>query len=269
MTFNEIEKTKLFLEEVETIKNYDDMLKFKGELNGFYGAKFNLNLRIKTRLNAESYAPVDIEIDKSCIKSFLEGVLATDDNTSIVCDLINLMREGESAKNDSRASTKYVAKIYHAYSGVIQFDKTIESIAASAVLPDFYAFKADSYMIDGVIAKLKNYAISILQKPSKTKGVSPIQINTYSSSNSSASADNKLSIENIFAVARSKVEDEGLADAQLQDVLKKINEIEEIAKSMDSKGKRWNKAKEILKWVVEQGIQVASIVLPLLAPMIG
>ena len=51
--------------------------------------------------------------------------------------------------------------------------------------------------------------------------------------------------------------------------MEKIKEIEEIAKSKENKGKRWAKAKNILKWVAEQGITVAGIVLPLLAPMIG
>ena len=268
MTFNEIEKTKLFLEEVETANNYDAMQKLKGELQGFYGARFNLSLKIKMCLSAESYTPIYVDNDKACIRSFLESILATDDSTSIICDLIDLMHEGKSAKNNPKASIQYIAKVYHSYSGVIQFDKTIESIATSAILPDFNAFKADNYMVDGVIAKLKNYAISILQKPVKAKEVSPIQINTYSSSNSSASADNKLSAENIFVEARHQVDDEGLADVQMQEVLKKISEIEEISKSKESKGKRWSKAKEILKWVVEQGIQVAGIVLPLLAPMI-
>lgn len=268
MTFNEIERTKLFLNEVETVNNYDSMQKLKGELKGFYGQKFNLNLKIKMCMSAESYTSVYVEHDKASIRSFLESVLATDDKTSIICDVIDLMREGEGAKNNPKASIQYVAKVYHSYSGVIQFDKTIESIASSAILPDFYAFKPDNYMIDGINAKLKNYAMSILNKSTKEKEVSPIQINTYSSSNSSASADNNLSVENIFVEARNKVADEGLAEAQMQEVLKKISEIEDISKSKESRGKRWSKAKEILKWVVEQGIQVAGIVLPLLVPMI-
>ena len=69
--------------------------------------------------------------------------------------------------------------------------------------------------------------------------------------------------------ARRQVDAAGLADDQYQAVMDKLNEIEEIAKSKENKGKRWTKAKEILKWVAEQGITVAGIILPLLAPMIG
>lgn len=38
--------------------------------------------------------------------------------------------------------------------------------------------------------------------------------------------------------------------------------------SKESKGTRWAKIKDVFKWVAEQGIQVASIIVPLLANMI-
>lgn len=51
-------------------------------------------------------------------------------------------------------------------------------------------------------------------------------------------------------------------------MLEKLNELELIAKSNESKGKRWNKAKEILKWLIEQGIAAAGIIVPVLASSI-
>ena len=45
----------------------------------------------------------------------------------------------------------------------------------------------------------------------------------------------------------------------------KISELEELSKSKESKGKRWQKVKEFMKWLVEQGIQVAGVLLPVLA----
>ena len=38
--------------------------------------------------------------------------------------------------------------------------------------------------------------------------------------------------------------------------------------SKESKGKRWAKIKDFFKWVAEQGIQVASIIVPLLTTTI-
>lgn len=51
--------------------------------------------------------------------------------------------------------------------------------------------------------------------------------------------------------------------------MEKLNEVEKIAKNKEGTVKRWQKAKDFLRWVAEQGITVAGIVLPLLAPMIG
>ena len=44
----------------------------------------------------------------------------------------------------------------------------------------------------------------------------------------------------------------------------KITELEEIVKSKISKKSKWQKLCEIMKWVVEQGVQVASIIVPLI-----
>lgn len=59
-----------------------------------------------------------------------------------------------------------------------------------------------------------------------------------------------------------------LMKQQFDILIKKLNELEEIGKSKESKGRRWQKAKEVMKWLVEQGIQVAAIVVPVLATCI-
>ena len=38
--------------------------------------------------------------------------------------------------------------------------------------------------------------------------------------------------------------------------------------SKESKGKRWAKIRDVFKWVAEQGIQVAGIIVPLLSSTI-
>lgn len=95
-----------------------------------------------------------------------------------------------------------------------------------------------------------------------------ININQNISNNASSESNVSLDISFSFQVARKKAEDEGLADEQYKAVMEKLTELENIAKSKESKGKRWAKAKEIMKWLVEQGIQVAGILLPVLAQTI-
>ena len=95
-----------------------------------------------------------------------------------------------------------------------------------------------------------------------------ININQNISSNSSSESNVTVDISFSFQSARKKVEDEGLADEQYKAVMEKLAQLENIAKSKESKGKRWAKAKEIMKWLVEQGVQVAGILLPVLAQTI-
>ena len=54
-------------------------------------------------------------------------------------------------------------------------------------------------------------------------------------------------------------------EQRIEEVLAKIQELKDIMESKESKGKRWAKIKDFFKWVAEQGIQVASIIVPLLA----
>ena len=77
-----------------------------------------------------------------------------------------------------------------------------------------------------------------------------------------------VDISAIFENARQKVEDEGVSDVQAREVLEKLAELEEISKSKESKGKRWSRAKEIMKWLAEQGIAVAGIIIPVLSEVL-
>ena len=80
-----------------------------------------------------------------------------------------------------------------------------------------------------------------------------------------ASANATVDISIVFENAIKQVEDACLPDAQEKEVLAKIQELKDIMESKESKGKRWAKIKDFFRWVAEQGIQVASIIVPLLA----
>ena len=68
-----------------------------------------------------------------------------------------------------------------------------------------------------------------------------------------------------FSEARAKVENmTSLNEDEIQEILGKIDALEKIANSGDRKTKKWDNAKEIIKWVAEKGIDVAKIVIPLL-----
>lgn len=97
----------------------------------------------------------------------------------------------------------------------------------------------------------------------------------YENKYSEKTCDSSLTINNTnqmdvnmtitFPEARVKIENmTSLHEAEIQEILKKIDELEKIANSSDRKTKKWDNAKGIIKWVAEKGVDVAKIILPLL-----
>lgn len=68
-----------------------------------------------------------------------------------------------------------------------------------------------------------------------------------------------------FDAVREKVDNmTSLSDADIAEIQKRIDEIEEIVNSKESKSKKWSKAKEIIKWIADKGVDVGIALLPLL-----
>lgn len=55
-----------------------------------------------------------------------------------------------------------------------------------------------------------------------------------------------------------------LKDIEIEEIHKKIDELEKIVNSSDRKTKKWDNAKEIIKWVADKGIDVGLTLLPLI-----
>ena len=55
-----------------------------------------------------------------------------------------------------------------------------------------------------------------------------------------------------------------LREDEIEEITSKIDEIERIVNSKDRKTKKWEEAKEIIKWIAEKGVDVGITLLPLL-----
>ena len=67
-----------------------------------------------------------------------------------------------------------------------------------------------------------------------------------------------------FEEARKKVESmSALEDKEIEEILDKISQIEDVYNSANRKTKKWEMVKGIIKWVADKGIDVAKILLPL------
>lgn len=79
------------------------------------------------------------------------------------------------------------------------------------------------------------------------------------------SNENNNTISVTFDSVREKVNGmTSLPDEDIEEIQKRINELEEIVNSKDSKSKKWSKAKEVIKWVADKGVDVGIALLPLI-----
>ena len=270
MTLKEIEKTRYFLTNIETVQGLTETQKLVAEIRGFYGEDFNVDLRIKIHNTIDSYTSEYEVRDKVALKGFLERCLAKENNTDIICEILDLIREGENLNDNKNERYKFISKIYHSYNGKIKFDEAIDLIATApkdAIMVNGYANTKE--MVSGIVVKLRSYANELIQATNRKGSVGNKQeINFHPHINLEAKNETNINIVAIFKDARQQAEDSGLPDEQYKVIMEKLSELEQIANNKESKGKRWQKVKEFMKWLAEQGIQVAGILLPVLANVI-
>ena len=78
------------------------------------------------------------------------------------------------------------------------------------------------------------------------------------------SNENNVKTES-FSEVKNKVENmTSLSDSEIDEILSKINELEEIINSSERKSKKWSRATNIIKWVADKGIDVGMALLPLI-----
>ena len=78
------------------------------------------------------------------------------------------------------------------------------------------------------------------------------------------SNENNNTINVSFEKARETVNAmTSLPDEDIEEIQKRINELEKIVNSKESKSKKWSNAKDIIKWVADKGVDVGIALLPL------
>ncbi len=269
MTLRQIEKIKYFLEKLNEISSFSAMKEYAAELKGYYLNEFDLHLKVYMFNTTNSYNCDLIAQDKAKIKNFLEQVLDKDVNAGKTYEILTLIDEGKALSEDKQKAESYVAKVYHSYCGEISFNEVIKGIATQHGVPGLQVYNVDNAILNGVLSNLHQYAEKLCVASKETNNSQPntvFNINNTANSNSSSSVN--INIEQLVEQAKQEAEDAGLPDEQFKALMAKLIELEKIGKSKESKGKRWQKAKEVMKWLVEQGIQVAGIVVPVVAACI-
>ena len=87
--------------------------------------------------------------------------------------------------------------------------------------------------------------------------------------NNANTNENYNNIEVSFNTARDRINSmTSLPNEEIEEIQKRINELEEIVNSKDSKSKKWSKAKEIIKWIADKGVDVGIALLPLILKIV-
>ncbi len=273
MTFEQIKFAKEMIRKFENQKKetcYEAMDSLLDKTR-FYFTEIDFNklyfYTYNTRREALSHD--DFVSDSNAIIFTLEGMLAKDKNYPLIKHIIQDIEMYKRCKSD-KSVKEAIKKIFYSYSGEIKFNKVIEKIiiddAKNTNFINFNNGGFDKTLLDGMLVNLETYANEIcFNGPHKDsvkkerKQETTININNNNNFNANTSVD--LVIENTIE----ELENACLSDEQETLVKEKIKELEDIIQSKESKKIKWRKFGSILKWVAEQGLQVASIIVPLIS----
>lgn len=87
---------------------------------------------------------------------------------------------------------------------------------------------------------------------------------TITNTNNNTNENNNY-VSVTFESVRDKVNNmTSLPDEDIEEIQKRIGEIEEIVNSKETKSKKWSKAKEIIKRIADKGVDVGIALLPLI-----
>ena len=132
---------------------------------------------------------------------------------------------------------------------------------------DFYDEDIGQSSIDINFKRIKSLLISFKANGFKNfedrKNSQPIFNNNMTNTNTNTNT-NITNINMSFEEARKTIQNmDNLNDNELEEILSKIDEIETIVKSKDTKRNKWKKLKTFLTWVADKGVDVATALLPL------
>lgn len=125
--------------------------------------------------------------------------------------------------------------------------------------------REDAFSDIEFIKEMMEMQMAIIEQQEKYDSLkqSNVLINANNTNNNTNT--NSMSVKVSFDEAKKEVENmSSLTDLEIEEVLKKIEELEQIVLSKDRRSKKWENAKGIIKWIADKGVDVGISLLPLL-----
>ena len=115
--------------------------------------------------------------------------------------------------------------------------------------------------LNSMKAKLEGFLL--FQDDKILTQITPNVINTINNN-----VSNQISISVAIEEAKDRVEDlTALSKDQIDDINEKLDELKTIVESDEKAVSKWDKAKPIFKYIIDKGLDVAKIVVPLIGSM--
>ncbi len=263
MIFSDIKIIKEFLKEAEDCKTEKDVKLLSKKVEAYFNnSSFKFESRdLHVNQFHNGYTKDYLNEDKAFIISLMNSFINQNGKKERAFWIYDLYTEGLNLEN-TKECYDYLKKVYNCQVENVKFDNNVTTIL-NGPNDAFMIFKLDYKTIkDGICEQLKNVCSNLLEEKSELSSKSNDVLSINISNNNSNNVSVDVSIT--YNEARKEIEELALSEEQTKNIIDKINELEEFQKNEKSKKTRWAKAKDFLKWVTEQGIQVAGVVLPLI-----
>lgn len=125
--------------------------------------------------------------------------------------------------------------------------------------------------IEKLKAKLEIYLATECKPTNRIEDSKNITISNFNENvnNNTNTIDAKIEIKNLFQEVKKAIEEnESLSQSEIEEILKKIEEIKVIYETDESKNKKWLKLKPVMGWVGTKGVSVATAILGLITALL-
>lgn len=239
-----------------------------GKYNGIFEG---FGKDIPTTGKVSAGGPFNYRPELNAIKEKLELIIATDRENDPLFDFkvmyeadLELLKNAisdsenkETSESEKLQLYKMITAKYHSYVPKLS-DGLYSYIQAYALYDDVY--EEDLFHnLNQIYNKMLSFkALGYPSLKEKVPQNSPmVQITNTN--------ENIIDISVSFSDVRKEIENmSALTDTEIDEILSKINDLEKIVESSDRKSKKWDKAKDIVKWIADKGVDVGIALLPLL-----
>lgn len=168
------------------------------------------------------------------------------------------LREVDKYKLYKEVTAKY-------YPYIPKLGEGLEGFYAKTGFFDEVAGSSLEHNLAQVYYKMTAYQSLGFPGLTETVSASGTVINFTTKNENNNTNENRNTISVSFDDVRRKIDSmTSLPYEDMEEIQAKIDELERIVQSNDGKSKKWSRAKDIIKWIADKGVDVGISILPLL-----